>query len=104
MSGRASKGRNDIGGEQGQCEVLACACLHKADCLLHIRHCRIDHYGCSAAGTDAHHEIEDVVGVAVNVEDNHIVAFADGLGQFVQIGWEGGKLADLYALIFRKDT
>jgi len=94
------EGSFQLGGSNGQREILAGARAHEADRLLHIGLRRIDHHACGTARADAHYEIEDVVGIEVHVKDDNIVPFSYCVGQFVEIGREGNNLADLRALAF----
>jgi hypothetical protein len=87
----------------GQRKVLAGARAHEADRLFYIGLRRIDHHAGGGGGADSFDEIEDKVGVAVDIEEHNVVLFPDSSRQFFQIGWEGRKFPDMDAIACGKN-
>ena len=67
-------------------KVLSGAGPHKANSLLDVRFGGVEHHAGIRAGADAADQVEDIVRIAVDVENHDVVNLADGPGNFVQIG------------------
>ena len=55
---------------------------------------RVDHDGCLAVGADAFHQFQGELGVAVEVDDDDVVALFEQPGHIVEAGGVGGILPD----------
>jgi len=79
-------------------QELARTGTHAAHQQIGVGFCRVDHYGGSAICAYALHQVQRVFGVAVEIDDDHIVMLFQQAGHIVQAGRVGRELADFSGL------
>jgi hypothetical protein len=71
---------------QGKSQKLPRAGAHATHQQVRIGLCRIDHHRRRAIGADALHQFECVLGIAVQIDDDHVVVLFQQPGHIVQAG------------------